>query len=77
MGIKCVFLWETLFMRKLYATQHKEGVPGLDPRQLLRLEKEVYGTVMGKAQRRRSIIEDLEEMGYHQSRFDVCCFLRT
>lgn len=29
---------------------------------------------MGTAQWRRIIIENLEDMGYQQSRFDACCF---
>lgn len=66
---------DALHKRELYATQPKEGVPSLDPRQLFRLEKEAYGTVMGTARWRRNIMEDLEQMGCQQPRFGACCFL--
>lgn len=54
----------------------EEGVPGLDARQLLRLEKEVYCTVMSTAQWRTSTIETLEQLAHQLSRLDTCCFLQ-
>lgn len=54
-----------------YAMQPHAGVPGLGPRQNMRLEKEVCGTVMGMALSRWIILEDLAKMGY----FSACRFL--
>lgn len=73
--IKCAFLPGKRVTRELYATQPKAGVPGPDPRELLCLEKEAFGTVMGTAQPRGSTIGDIEQMGHQKSSFDSCCRL--
>lgn len=51
--------------------RRKEGAPGLGPRQLLQLEKEVYDTATGTMQWRRNNIGDLEQREYQRSHFDA------
>ena len=45
--VKSAFAQAKPIDRLLYVSQPKEGVPGLVPGQLLKLETEIYGTVRG------------------------------
>ena len=59
---------------KLACTMPSDGFfPGLDPRQLILLETEVYGLVSGPAWWRRSLLEVLMKGGkYRISPYDRC-----
>lgn len=57
--IKSAFLQGNPITRELYAMQFKEGVPGSDTQQPLRLEKDACGAILGTAQWRRNAMEDL------------------
>lgn len=61
--------------RTIYATQPREGVPGMKPGQLIKLEKVCYGLVDGPYawyQHLRKFITT--ELGYQQSLADPCIF---
>ncbi|CAJ1399663.1 unnamed protein product [Effrenium voratum] len=50
-----------------------EALPGLDPRQLLLLNTEMYGLVSGRAWWRRTFLEVLvKELGYRVNAYDRC-----
>ena len=50
-----------------------ESLPGLDPRQMLLLNTEVYGLVSGPAWWRRTFLEALvKELGYRVNAYDRC-----
>ena len=62
--------------RRLFVRQPPEGIPGLDPRQILQMQKEVYGTVRGTASWRETIVDYLrDDLLYNQSMLDPCIFL--
>ena len=61
--------------RTLYATQPREGIPGLVEGQLLRLEKVCYGLTDGPLAWYRHLRRFLvDELGYSQSLADPCVF---
>lgn len=61
--------------RLVYVKQPPEGVPGLHPDQLLKMGKEVYGTVRGSASWRESLVEEIKKLEYEQSCLDPCLFI--
>ena len=60
--------------RELYCRQPREGIPGADPRQILRLEKTCYGLTDGPAAWYRHISKVLLDFGYEKSKADPCWF---
>lgn len=60
--------------RELYCSLPPEGVPGLHPRQLLRLKKTCYGLTDGPYQWYRHVSRVLESRGYVRSKADPCLF---
>ena len=60
--------------RELYFSLPPEGVPGLHPRQLLRLKKTCYGLTDGPYQWYRHVSEVLEGRGYIRNKADPCWF---
>ena len=46
----------------------------MHPDQLLKLEKEVYGTVLGTAKWRETLVEDIMNLGYRQCSLEPCAF---
>ena len=61
--------------RELYCSLPPEGVPGLHPRQVLRLRKTCYGLTDGPYAWYRHLCGVLESRGYVKSRADPCLFL--
>ena len=60
--------------RELYARQPPEGIPGADPRQLLKLLKHCYGLTDGPFKWYEHLSQYLLSQGYVQSRLDPCLF---
>jgi hypothetical protein len=60
--------------RELYAEMPTEGIPGLHPRQLLRLKKTCYGLTDGPYAWYCHISRVLQELGYEKSKADPCLF---
>ena len=60
--------------RELYCEQPKEGVPGAQPRQLLRLLKTCYGLTDGPYAWYKHVTKVLKGLGYVQSLADPCMF---
>lgn len=60
--------------RELYCSLPPEGVPGLHPRQVLRLRKTCYGLTDGPWAWYRHLCGVLESRGYVKSRADPCLF---
>ena len=61
--------------RLRFVSQPPEGVPGLDPRQLLRMRKEVYGSVAVPSQWRDSLMEATQGLGWKMRDMDPCIFM--
>ncbi len=61
--------------RELYCSLPPEGVPGLHPRQVLRLRKTCYGLTDGPYAWYRHLCGVLESRGYVKSKADPCLFL--
>ena len=61
--------------RALYCSLPPEGVPGLHPRQVLRLRKTCYGLTDGPYAWYRHLCGVLESRGYVKSKADPCLFL--
>ena len=63
--------------RELYIIPPQEllDILGLEDGQLLRMEKEVYGTVRGTASWRETIGTELQGLGYAQSLLDPCVYI--
>ena len=59
----------------LYAEQPPEGIYGLLPGQLLRVLKEVYGTVRGTASWRETFCTLIKSLSYLKSRMDQCAYI--
>ena len=47
----------------------------MEPGELLRIEKEVYGTVLGSASWRTSLTGEIVAIGYKKSTIDPCAFI--
>ena len=60
--------------RELYCSLPPEGIPGLHPRQLLRLRKTCYGLTDGPYAWYQHLSRVLEGRGYQRSRADPCLF---
>eukprot|EP00435_Cladocopium_sp_Y103_P007762 s2900_g2.t1 len=60
--------------RELYAEIPTEGIPGIHPRQLLRLKKTCYGLTDGPYAWYCHISRVLLELGYEKSKADPCLF---
>eukprot|EP00435_Cladocopium_sp_Y103_P068193 s512_g31.t1 len=60
--------------RELYCSLPPEGIPGLHPRQILRLRKTCYGLTDGPYAWYRHLSKVLESRGYQKSRADPCLF---
>lgn len=60
--------------REVYCEQPKEGVPGAQPRQLLRLLKTCYGLTDGPYAWYKHVTKVLKGLGYVQSLADPCMF---
>lgn len=60
--------------RELYCSLPPEGVPGLHPRQVLRLRKTCYGLTDGPWAWYRHLCGVLESRGYVKSKADPCLF---
>ena len=60
--------------RELYCEQPKEGIPGAQPRQLLRLKKTCYGLTDGPYAWYKHVTKVLKGLGYVQSLADPCLF---
>ena len=61
--------------REIYAEQPPEGIPGMKPRQPLRLLKTCYGLLDGPIAWYRHLHRVLvHELGYHQSLADPCLY---
>ena len=73
--ISTAFLQGRRISRELYCEQPKEGIPGLEPGQLLQLEREVYGTTRAPAAWREALVSAIEELGYEKSILDPCLFI--
>ena len=62
--------------RLLYLEAPRDGgFPGLEAGQLLRLDKELYGTIFAPAHWRKSLTDDLKVMNYEESMLDPCLYL--
>ncbi|CAE7259161.1 RE1, partial [Symbiodinium sp. CCMP2456] len=61
--------------RELYCTQPKEGIPGVHPRQLIKLLKTCYGLTDGPFAWYQHLSKRLLKDGYTVSRADPCVFL--
>ena len=57
---------------KLYFKQPEGGIDGLDPEQIILIIAGVYGLVDAPLHWRRSLTEDLRQLGYIPSRLDPC-----
>ena len=69
------FLQGKQIKRLVLVRQPPEGVPGLHPDQLLRMDKEVYGTIRGPASWRESVVDYLvSDLGYVTHPLDACAF---
>ena len=60
--------------RTLFAELPPEGVPGCQPRQLLKLKKHCYGLLDGPYQWYKHLKRVLLELGYESSQADPCLF---
>ena len=60
--------------RELYCEQPEEGIPGAQPRQLLRLKKTCYGLTDGPYAWYKHVTKVLQGLGYVQSLADPCLF---
>eukprot|EP00435_Cladocopium_sp_Y103_P050345 s671_g15.t1 len=58
----------------LYFQQPKEGISGLDPRQIVLVITGCYGLVDSPLHWRKSLVEQLAKIGYFPSRLDPCVF---
>ncbi|CAE7928011.1 RE1, partial [Symbiodinium necroappetens] len=61
--------------RELYCSQPREGIPGVHPKQLIRLLKTCYGLTDGPFAWYQHLSKRLLRDGYMQSRSDPCVFL--
>ena len=61
--------------RLLCVSQRPEGVPGLHPRQLLRMRKESYDSVAAPSQWRDILMETMQELGWKMNDMDLCIFV--
>lgn len=59
----------------LYFQQPREGIQGLHPEQIVWIINGVYGLVDAPLHWRKSLVQDLEALGYRASRMDPCLFL--
>ena len=59
----------------LYFQQPREGISGLHPEQIVWIINGVYGLVDAPLHWRKSLVQDLEALGYRASRMDPCLFL--
>ncbi len=55
--------------------QPREGIQGLHPEQIVWIINGVYGLVDAPLHWRKSLVQDLESLGYRASRMDPCLFL--
>eukprot|EP00971_Amphidinium_carterae_P259053 5141091-Amphidinium_carterae.1 len=69
------FLQSDSISREIYVEQPEEGIIGIEPGVLLKLNKEVYGTVSAPSAWRKTLVKELLNMGYKQSVTDSCVFL--
>ena len=56
----------------IYFQQPKGGIPGLEEGQIIQIIAGCYGLVDAPLHWRKSLIADLEKLGYHQSKLDPC-----
>ena len=73
--IKSAFAQSKRIDRELYVSQPPEGIPGLQPGQLLQLETEIYGTVRGPCWWRETLVSEIMGLGYSPTSFDPCLFV--
>eukprot|EP00971_Amphidinium_carterae_P046042 905929-Amphidinium_carterae.1 len=73
--VREAFLQSDTTQRTLYVTQPETGVPGMQSSQLLKLVKEVYGSVAAPASWRKRFTRGITDLGYHMSVTDPCVFL--
>ena len=59
----------------LYFSLPKEGIKGLNSRQLVKIVHGVYGLVDAPRHWRRTLTESLQRLGYRQSRMDPCIYV--
>ena len=69
------FLQGKMAERELYVKQPPEGVPGLQPSLILRLQKEIYGSVLGPSSWRQTLIEVVMDLGWLPASCDECIFV--
>ena len=60
--------------RELYCSQPREGIPGMHPKQLLRLLKTCYGLTDGPLAWYKHLARRLQQLGYEVSKADPCVF---
>eukprot|EP00971_Amphidinium_carterae_P105403 2087248-Amphidinium_carterae.3 len=61
--------------RLLLIRQPSQGIPGLQPSQLLLLKKEVYGSIAGPSQWRESVVREILRLGWCMTASDPCVFV--
>ncbi len=71
------FLQGKKIQRLPYVKQPPQGVPCLEPEQILKMEVEVYGTVRGSANWRETTRGDILALGYLQMRADACAYIHA
>eukprot|EP00971_Amphidinium_carterae_P047989 944939-Amphidinium_carterae.2 len=69
------FLQSELCNREVYVSQPPQGVPNVEQQVLLRMRKEVYGTVLGPSSWRSTLTQELVKHNYLQSVTDPCIYL--
>ena len=73
--MKSAFAQSKPIDRDLYVSQPPDGVPGLQPGQILQLQTEIYGAVRGPAWWRETLVTEIKELGYQESLYDPCLYI--
>jgi len=62
---------------RLFCEQPKEGIPGMQPGQLVELLKHIYGLTDGPFKWNEHVDKELKAMGYIPSLLDMCVYYLT
>eukprot|EP00971_Amphidinium_carterae_P348362 6490448-Amphidinium_carterae.1 len=73
--LQTAFLQGGQTVREVYVSQPPEGVPELQKGQLLRMNKEIYGSVAAPQRWRQTFVETLKSLGWCQTQFDPCIYV--
>eukprot|EP00971_Amphidinium_carterae_P349279 6490939-Amphidinium_carterae.1 len=72
--LQTAFLQGDVTSREIYVEQPPEGVPNMKRGQLLKMNKEIYGSVAAPQRWRQSLVAQIQSLGWRQSIADPCIY---